>query len=238
MGTLSPGKELKQRVFTIITLAALLTALWGVQKELHAYKTVEIESLIYLPSGKYLRPLALGYDQVAADILWMKAVSYFGGHYLTDKQYPWLYHILTLIIDLDPRFDFPYYFGGVVLSLEASQVDQANQILERGMEAYPQRWEFPFYVGFNYFYHKQDASKAIPYLERASSLPKSPPYLKVLVAHLSSKSGQKEAALNFYREAYQHTSDGMIRQKIKEKIDRVLSGEEKYGTGDTDTTSH
>lgn len=65
------------------------------------------------PSGKFLKPLALGYDQVVADLLWMKTISYFGGHFMSDKQYPWLAHMLNLIIDLDPRFDFPYYFGGL-----------------------------------------------------------------------------------------------------------------------------
>ncbi|MDC4223415.1 MAG: hypothetical protein MPW15_04075 [Candidatus Manganitrophus sp.] len=163
---------MKRNVGIIIILAFFLITLWGIQKELHAYKTEQVESLLYLPSGKYLKPLAFGYDQLLADLLWMKTISYFGGHFMSDKQYPWLAHMLNLIIDLDPRFDFPYYFGGVVLSLEASQIEEANKILERGIEAYPDRWQYPFYIGFNYYYHKKDAQRGLPYLEKAASLPR------------------------------------------------------------------
>lgn len=203
---------------------SLILGMTQVQKTLLQYKPTEQETLLYLPSGKYLKPLALGYNQLLADFLWMKTISYFGGHFLGDKQYPWLAHMLNLIIDLDPRFDFPYYFGGVVLSLEASQVEQANQILTRGIEAYPNRWEFPFYIGFNYYYHQKDFSKAIPYFEKASSLPNAPAYLKGMVARLYEKTGKQEESLHFYEEVYQNTADELIRQKIKEKIDQIKSG--------------
>lgn len=214
----------------LLTWGVALGLFWGmiqVQKALMPYRSAEPESLLYLPSGKYLKPLALGYDQVLADVLWIKTISYFGGHFMSDKQYPWLAHILNLIIDLDPRFDFPYYFGGVVLSLEASQVEEANRILERGVEAYPNRWEFPYYIGFNYYYHRKDVAAALPYLEKASSLPKAPDFLKNLVARLYEKSGKEEEALRFYEEVYRNTADEMIRQKIKEKIDQIKSGGEK-----------
>jgi len=214
----------------MLLIAILFLSQVQIQREVLRYKRFETESLLYLPSGRYLKPLALGYDQVVADLLWMKTISYFGGHFMSDKQYPWLAHMLNLIIDLDPRFDFPYYFGGIVLSLEASQIEEANKILERGIEAYPDRWQYPFYIGFNHYYHKKDVQRGLPYLEKASSLPGSPDFLKRLVARLYEKSGKQEEALHFYEEVYQNTADEMIRQKIKEKIDRIKSGAEDENT--------
>ncbi|HIE64819.1 MAG: hypothetical protein ABGX83_07535 [Nitrospira sp.] len=221
-------------VFVVITLFFGQAQL---QKKLAQFKPVEQESLLYLPSGKYLKLLVLGYDQVLADLLWIKTIDYFGDHYVTDKEYPWLHHILNLIIDLDPLFDFPYFFGGIVLSLEASQVDRANQILERGIEAYPEKWQFPFYIGFNYYYHQKDAEKAAPYIEKASSLPGSPAYLKSLAGGLYAKINKNEAALRFYREAYRNATDELVKEHIEKKIKRILSGIDNYDTGDTDTTS-
>jgi tetratricopeptide (TPR) repeat protein len=201
------------------------------------FKMPEQESLLYLPSGKYLKPLALGYDQMLADLLWIKTIDYFGDHFMTDKAYPWLNHILNLIIDLDPLFDFPYFFGGIVLSLEASQVDNANQILERGIEAYPEKWQFPFYIGFNYYYHQKDAEKAAPYIEKASSLPGAPDYLTPLAGGLYAKTNKNETALQFYREAYRNATDALVKEHIQKKINRILSGTDNYDTGNTDTTS-
>ncbi len=224
------GKGTKSLFLTWGMIIGLFFCMAQVQKTLVQYRSVQQESLLYLPSGKFLKPLALGYDQVLADLLWMKTISYFGGHFMSDKQYPWLAHMLNLIIDLDPRFDFPYYFGGIVLSLEASQIEEANKILERGIEAYPDRWQYPFYIGFNYYYHKKDVQRGLPYLEKASALPGSPDFLKRLVGRLYEKSGKQEEALHFYEEVYQNTADEMIRQKIKEKIDQIKSGAEDENT--------
>lgn len=215
----------------------LFVGLTQVHGELRRYRGAPMESLLYIPSGKYLQPLALGYDQLLADLLWMKTLSYFGGQYMTDKEYPWLFHILNLIIDLDPRFGFPYYFGGTVLSLEANQVDRANKILERGMEAYPEKWNYPFIIGFNYFYHEKDAAKAAPYIEKASVLPNAPAFLKTMVGNLYAKAGKKQIAVNFYREAYRNTNDELIRQRIRERIDEILAEEEGHDSGNSDKTS-
>lgn len=217
---------------------ALFFGIVQTQRTLITYRSARGESLLYLPSGKFLKPLALGYDQLLADLLWMKTISYFGGHFMSDKQYPWLAHMLNLIIDLDPRFTFPYYFGGIVLSLEASQIEEANRILERGIEVYPDRWQYPFYIGFNFYYHKKDVERGLPYLEKAASLPGSPDFLKRLVGRLYEKSGKQEEALHFYEEVYRNTDDEMIRQKIKEKIDHIQSGAEDEDARNRDQTSY
>jgi len=214
-----------------ILIGTLYISLWTVQKNLETYKTIEMESMLYLPSGKYLKPLALGYNQMLADLLWIKTVSYFGSHFMTDKEYPWLFHMLTLIIDLDPRFDFPYYFGGIVLSLEASQAENANKILERGIKAYPDQWMYPFYIGFNLYYHLGDSLKAIPYINRASVLPGAPRFTKTLAGMLYEKSGEYNTALEFYREIYKNTSDEIIRKNVAEKIEMILSAKGKNDSG-------
>ncbi len=209
----------------------LTTSLWGLQTQLDQYESVEVESLLYLPSGEYLQPLSLGYQLMIADILWIKTITYFGGHFMGDGEYPWLYHILTLIIDLDPRYDFPYYFGGVVLSLEASQAENANKILAKGIKAFPDKWEYPFYIGFNHYYHQGDAETAAPYIEKASKLPGAPEFVKSLVGTLYMKAGADKTALKFFREAYGNTSDEMIKQKIEIKIKEILSKREQHDTG-------
>ncbi len=193
------------------------------QKPLNSYPVSQSESFLYLPSGEYLEPLALGYNQVLGDLLWIQAVAYFGSHYMGDKDYRWLYHILTLIIDLDPRFDFPYFFGGIVLSIEADQKDRANAILARGMEAYPEKWEYPFYIGFNHYYHEGNSAAAIPFIEKAAALPKAPAFVKSLVGTLYLKTGKKETALGFFRKMYKNTSDVLMREKIATKIELILS---------------
>ena len=220
----------KMVFFAAMVLLALGTV--HTQKNIDRYPFNAQESILYLPSGQYLKPLALGYNEMFADLLWIKTISYFGSHFMADKEYPWLYPMLTLIIDLDPRFDFPYYFGGIVLSLEANQVNNANQILARGIESYSEKWEYPFYIGVDHYYREGDPKQALPFLERAATLPGSPEFLKSLIGSLYLKTEGREHALAFFREAYRNTQDDMIRKRISAKIEQILSESAFNDTGD------
>lgn len=182
------------------------------------------ETLLYLPSGKYLKPLMIGFDQIAADLLWLKVVSYFGGHYLTDKSYPWLYHILDLTTTLDPYFRLPYEFGGVVLSVEKTDVSQSNALLMKGIRYYPDYWRLPFYLGFNYFFYLKDPETAALYISRAASLPGHPPYLPKLAASLYAHAGHKDIALSFLNQIYQNAEDPALKESISQKISDLQEG--------------
>ena len=138
----------------------------------------------------------------------------------------------TLVSDLDAGCEFPYYFACIVLSLEADQVNNANQILARGIEAYPEKWEYPFYIGFNHYYHEGDPKQALPFLERAATLPGSPEFLKSLIGSLYLKTEGRDQALAFFRETYRNTQDDMIRKRISAKIEQILSESAFNDTGD------
>ena len=59
------------------------------------------QPLLYLPKGRYLKPLTLNYHNIVADFLWIKAITYFGEHYITDQKYDWFYHMLNLVEKYD-----------------------------------------------------------------------------------------------------------------------------------------
>ncbi|MFQ5456061.1 MAG: tetratricopeptide repeat protein [Nitrospirota bacterium] len=182
----------------------------------------DIESLLYLPSGRFLKPIMLGFDLFVADMLWIKTVGYFGNHLLTDKEYPWLYYMVDIVTDLDPDFTFPYFFGGIILSLDANEIDKSNKILEKGMRNHPDMWQFPFYIGFNYFYHYNRPIDAAGYIERAVKNPDSPGYLKTLPARLYEKGGEKNAGIHFLQEIYKNTEDKTLRERIEKRVREIL----------------
>ena len=94
---------------------------WGTQQS--------EESLLYIPKGQYLEKLVLGYQQIAADFLWFKTISYFGQHVLADRQYPWLGNLLESIITLDFLWTFPYHFAGIIMEIKNNLIDQSNHIV-------------------------------------------------------------------------------------------------------------
>src|SRR6185295_814284 len=98
------------------------------------------------------------------------------------------------ITSLDPDWDFPYHFAGIVLGNEANMVDRANAIIKKGMEreSLSHIWQFPFYMGFNFFHLKKDPRCGAHFMFLASQYPDSPSYLKPLAARLSSQGNSPE----------------------------------------------
>ena len=118
----------------ILSLAALQTGLQRVFEE--RYPSRRIENLLYLPTGENLKVMSLGFRSLLADALWVKAIGYFGGHNLTDREYPWLHHILDTVTTLDPLFRHPYLFGGIVLGVEEGDPAKSIHLLRKGMSYY------------------------------------------------------------------------------------------------------
>src|SRR5438270_5991915 len=76
-----------------------------------------LEEVLYLPSGKVLKRLSLGYSSLLADIYWTRAVQYFGSrHVVHATHYELLDPLLQITTDLDPHIIVVYQFGSVFLS--------------------------------------------------------------------------------------------------------------------------
>jgi hypothetical protein len=207
--------------FTIITL---FIGSFLVHRKLERIQPRQksMESYIYISSAKFLKPFTFGFNQVLADYFWIKTVGYFGEHLMSDRNYPWLYPMLDLVTTLDPQFIWPYYFGGITLSLEAKQVEQSNLILKKAIHYHPDKWHFLFYLGFNYWYHDNNLLMAATYIKRAAMNPKAPRYLKTFPARLYSEAGQKDAAIQFLVEMKKNTQDIQMRAELDKRIEEIL----------------
>jgi len=179
------------------------------------------EELMYLPSGKVLKIVSLGFDEVVADILFIRMIDYFGKHSSSDRTYVWLYHMADLVTDLDPKFRFPYIFAGLMLNLEANQFDNARKIIIKGMNQFPNNWYFPFTLGINYFFHDGDFLRAADSLEDASKLPDAPDYLIGFAKKLRKKAATKEEALDFLKHLDEVFGDESISAILKERIKEI-----------------
>jgi hypothetical protein len=213
-----------------VAVAAALLILLAAQAALEArferrWPRRPVENLLYIPAGRHLDYLSLGFRGLYADVLWMRAIGYFGAHALTDGAYPWLYHILDQVTTLDPAFRFPYYFGGITLAVAAERAEESVRILEKGMVRYPGDWRFPFYAGFDCFYYLQDPARAAAFMNVAASLPRAPAYLPRLAASLMVESGRVPAAIRFLETMAEEARDEGVREEIRAKIAKLRAGE-------------
>lgn len=181
------------------------------------------EELSYLPKGEYLRVAVLGYRQMAADLIWLKAVQHLGEKNQTRGGYLWAYHTVDVVTDVDPTFAFAYQAAGTILGVWAGLPHESIALLTKGMRHHPEMWQLPFYVGYDYFYELHDPVTAARYFRLASMLPGAPPYLPKLAARMTVEVGDPDAALEFLQRLSQQVRDERLREGLARRMKEVIA---------------
>lgn len=156
------------------------------------------ESVLYVPSPAVMDRLVLSYDALAADLYWMRAIQHFGDTRLATqgaRRYELLYPLLNITTALDPRFNIAYRFGAIFLS-EAppggpGRPDLAIELLKRGLEARPDRWQYMQDIGMVEYMNRQDYPAAAEWFERAAAVPGAPWWLRSLAANTRAVGGDR-----------------------------------------------
>ena len=206
----------------VLTLLVLIGLVGSGHRHVKAWapRSTVSDQIRFLPSGKALNFVAMGYDEVIADLLWARATLLFGENFGKGEQdwYTWLYHMMDLATDLDPQFRAAYKYGGTMLRVDGVFVAQSSMIFAKGSHALPEEWYFPFGIAMNYFITKKDNRLAAFYMRKAASLPRSPFYLRNLAATLTDESQGLENALAFLTQELQVVPEGAARRAIEVKI--------------------
>lgn len=203
-----------------VLLGGVVGASVGVDKQRQDIgRAVELS---YLPKGEYLKVAVVGYRQIAADLIWLKAVQNLAGRSQTRKGYLAAYHAVDVLTELDPHFAHAYQFTGTILSVWARLVNESVAILSKGVQHNPTVWELPFFLGYNYYYELKDPGSAARHFQMASSLPGAPKWLAGLAARMTVEAGDPSAALEFLQRLYMQTKDDQIREGLAIRIREVI----------------
>jgi hypothetical protein len=182
--------------------------------------------VMWLSKADVVRRAALGFDALAADVYWIRAVVYFGRQRLStspNKHYDLLYPLLTFVTTLDPRFTVAYRFGAFFLT-EAppggpDRPDRAIALLKKGVAANPDRWEFMHDIGFVYALNNRNYEEAARWFDRASQAPDAPIWLKATAASMVARGGDRAAA----RELWKHLRDNTTVDWFRNSADIHLA---------------
>lgn len=175
-------------------------------------KAAPKEELLYLPVGKYVKIAAIGFDNFIADLVFIRAVQYFGAHFMSDRRYPYLERLFDVIVTLEPTFIEAYRFGALTLGEEAGRFDKAIALLKRGIVNNPKSWELPFDLGFIYFYNLKEVENALDAYKLATTRPGCPDYVQRYIPYLHYEAGRKALALHLWKKIYNEAKDNLIKE--------------------------
>ncbi len=204
-----------------LAVAVLLALACLLQAALYERGKEAPERLLFFPNAKALHAYALGYENAMADLLWMRTLAYFGGHYESDKNYRYLAHMLDVITRLNPRHRRAYYMAATVLPWVAGEVDASERLLIRAMVNMPEEGEWAYRLGFVRFLFDDDRVSAAHWLARAVAHGYINQLSAALAASLQQAVGGLDAAHDFLVRSIRHTRDQRTRAYLKEQLVRV-----------------
>lgn len=176
-----------------------------------------LEEVLYLPSGKTLKRLSLGYSGLLANIYWTRAVQYFGTRHLKHaSRYDLLAPLLEITTDLDPHLLVAYQTGSIFLSQRipegAGQPDKAVALLEKGIRENPDAWRLYFSLGFVHYQDRHDYASAEGAFRKGSELPGALPWMKVMAARMAEHAEDSGTALALWQAVYENNQDANLRE--------------------------
>lgn len=217
-----------QRTATMVATVLLLASLAGsvlILRKLDATRGSQatLEEVLYLPSGKVLKRVSLGYSGLLADIYWTRAVQYFGSKHLQrSTRYDLLYPLLDITTDLDPQLIVAYQFGSIFLSQKppegAGQPDKAVALVEKGIRENPTYWRLYFTLGFIHYLDRRDYKAAQQAFEKGSEIPGALPWMKVMAAKMAENAEDINTALTLWQAVYDTTQDPTTRDTALKHI--------------------
>lgn len=179
-------------------------------------KEATLEEVLYMPSGKTVKRVSLGYSNLLADIYWTRAVQYFGDKTnQRSMRYDLLYPLLDITTDLDPHLIVAYEFGSLFLSQPppegAGQPEKAVALVEKGIRENPSYWRLYFTLGFIHYLDRRDYKAAAQAFFKGSEVPGALPWMKVMAARMAEHGDDRSTAVYLWKAVYDTSIDPQVK---------------------------
>jgi len=201
----------KKGTATLLLVAFLLAAAAAfaalkVRTDKVAREKLPGSSIIYIPSGKFLKYATFGYRTLAADAIYLWAIQYYSTPTIDDR-FDHLDHIFAIINELDPRYQDPYEVGALIAVQEARNPAAAFSILDRGAANNPDQWVYPFNAGHVAMMTLKDFPLAEKYFEQCMKIPGAPEFVERLRANAIFKKGDLQTSWETWLDIYKKAPD-------------------------------
>ncbi len=210
---------------TIIEISALALVLVLVFVSARSVEELSSEKqrleVLYLPSGEFIDQASLGYRNLAADLLWVKTVQYYGGYRWGNNDLALFSHLVEVITDLDPQFTFAYLFGGLVIAQDLGYFEEGMALIKKGIENNPTDWWLVFELGFLNYVYARDYATAAHYFQLASRFPDADEITKRFAAFVAAKAGHTETSIAMWEELSRNSDNPHIRDMAKNYIEKL-----------------
>lgn len=165
---------------------------------------------------------SFGFRHAMADGLWIRSLQDFdfcereiSKHLCQGKG--WLFQVLDLITNLDPRFRMAYSAGGMALTVIVSDYQGASQIFDKGVREFPKDWVLLYKAAYHALQEEKDLEKAARLMQQAAENG-APDWVYILAGRLHTDAGQRELAERILEEMKALGFDEAMQERLRQKI--------------------
>ncbi|MBX3727572.1 MAG: hypothetical protein KF858_00160 [Candidatus Sumerlaeia bacterium] len=182
------------------TALVLLTLCVLFQK--HHYASWHVRSGKYiqkvnLPNAEIIKIAAIGYDNLYADFLTLRAIQAFGAAWDTDTgEVEPIYNYFDILTTLDPHFVDVYELGHLVIADDRRSPDLALQLIRKGSNLNPHEWRIPYLGLYSALYDLKEPRRGYEFLHRLKRIPSTPEHVLRLEEYIERQSGQYHVAFD------------------------------------------
>ncbi len=224
----------------LLTLFIALSSVVGLSRWLDSHRpavdTKIEEEQLYL-NGATARRISLGFNGLAADWYWMRALQYVGRKIidvpdnvpidnLAQLNLKLLAPLLDTATTLDPQFMEPYQYAAVVLP--DIDPDQAIRITKKGIAANPTAWRLYQHLGYIYWQQKNFQAAGEAY-DQGSKQPGVPAWMLAMKARMAAEGGSRDVAREIYGRMYEQAEDGLVKEMAKRRLLQLDSMDQEDG---------
>jgi tetratricopeptide (TPR) repeat protein len=180
------------------------------------------EYLSVPPSGT-LRLMGAGYDNMAANGLYLQFINYFGKHLARDRAYHNMWPVLDVASDLDPRFKGLYQMGAMALG-DAGRMADLQALMAKSVKAFPGDWEMAYDAGmaiFAFAEKPEEYEVAATYFKRAADHPQAEPKAAYMLARTYHVAERRDLVVRIWLDLYKRSPNREARTVAARSLERL-----------------
>lgn len=224
-------------VFVLLALAGLAGASERLRASAHGnfVESQTYQDVYYLPPRAWLPVVSLGWDEALADLIWMRALVYYGDQFAHRGRVEFVHDYVEAMEELDPNFVAIYRWVGTAglyrpQAITPADVERTLEIMERGAERHPDDGDLAWDIGAVLVFElppmledvpgasDRARERGMPYLMTASRLGAAPEWAALSNASILARIGRTDQAARHLEEMYLATDDPATRERMEAAI--------------------
>jgi pentatricopeptide repeat protein len=164
-----------------------------------------------------------GYKVLTGHVFWIKVIQYYADADNAGTRWSKLYDYCSLASDLNPQFISIYTFGAAALAFHLKRIDEAAELLEKGIKSNPHAERLKFLLAAILYQHTEKAEILIPVLEEEAGRPDAPPMLVNILANTYKKVGRYQDAIRIWKKMLQTGETDEQKIEAAQKLQELYS---------------